>query len=187
MTEYRHLVSGFFVKREEAQIALSKLKDQGIAPDQLGIYDNETAARQPPPEANSNTMLESLVVNGAVGTAIGTGIGVLAEVALVVADVSLFIASPLVAPLVILGWGASLGGVIGAVVGLENTAKKEGKFADLVQEAIMNGQVVLVVQTRNEHETSIAQGIIKDAVGDFKDVRSTPGMLDVAKAQSLGH
>jgi hypothetical protein len=93
-------------------------------------------------------------------------------VALVIANVSLFIASPLVAPLAMLGWGASLGGVIGAVVGSESVDKKDGKFADLVQDAIMNGQVVLVVQTRSEQETAIAQEVIKEAVGDFEDVRA---------------
>jgi hypothetical protein len=59
MTEYKHHVSGFFVKREEAQIALSKLIDRGLPPDQLRIYDNETAAREPAPQANSNTALKT--------------------------------------------------------------------------------------------------------------------------------
>jgi hypothetical protein len=124
MTEYRHHVSGFFVKREEAQMAFTKLTDRGIPSDQLRIYDNETAAREPSPDANSNTQLKSIIVDSAVGAAVGTGIGVLAEVALVVANVSLFIASPLVAPLAMLGWGASLGGLIGAVMGSETTDKK---------------------------------------------------------------
>jgi hypothetical protein len=173
MAEYKHYVSGFFAKREDAQIALSKLSERGIPPDQLRIYDNETAAREPVPEANSNTALKSLIVDGAVGAAVGTGIGALAEVALVVANVSLFLASPLLAPLAMLGWGASLGGVIGAVIGSESTDKKDGKFADLVQDAIMNGQVVLFAQTRNEQETAIAQDVIQLAAGDAKDVRSS--------------
>ena len=54
MTEYRHHVSGFFVKREEAQIALTKLNSQGIPLDRLGIYDNETAIRKPAPDANAS-------------------------------------------------------------------------------------------------------------------------------------
>ena len=169
MVEYRHYVSGFFVKRDEAQIVFSKLIERGLSADQVRIYNNETAAREPPPGANSNTMLKSLMVDGAVGAAVGTGIGVLAEVALVVANVSLFIASPLLAPLAMLGWGASLGGVIGAVVGAESTEKKDGKFADLVQDAIMNGQVVLVAQTRSEQETAVARELIRESVGDFKD------------------
>jgi hypothetical protein len=34
----------------------------------------------------------------------------------------------------------------------------------------MNGQVVLVAQTHSEHETTIAQNVIKEAVGGFEDV-----------------
>ncbi len=171
MYEYTHHVSGFFVKREEAQMAFYKLNARGIPLDQLKIYDNEKASREPAADANSNTLLENMVVDGAVGAAVGTGVGVLAEVALVVANVSLFIASPLVAPLAMLGWGASLGGLIGAAVGSESTEKKDGKLSDLVQDAIMNGQVVLVVKTHSEQETDIAQEVIKEAVGDFTDVR----------------
>jgi hypothetical protein len=172
MSEYKHHVSGFFVNRAEAHIAFSKLVDQGIPTGQLRIYDNETAAREPAPEANSNTALKGMIVDGAVGVAVGTGIGALAELALVIANVSLFIASPLLAPLVMLGWGASLGGVVGAVIGAESTEKKDGKFADLVQDAIMHGQVVLVAQTSSEQETIVVQRVIKESVGDFKDVRA---------------
>ena len=99
MIEYRHHVSGFFVKRDEAQIAFSKLVERGLPPEQLRIYDNETAAREPASAANSNAVLKNLIVDGAAGAAVGTGIGALAEVALVAANVSLFIASPLMAPL----------------------------------------------------------------------------------------
>jgi hypothetical protein len=172
MTEYRHHVSGFFVKLEDAQRAFSKLTERGIPADQLTIYDNQTAAREPAADAKSNNLLKNMIVDGAVGATVGTGVGVLAEVALVVANVSLFIASPLLAPLVMLGWGASLGGVVGAVVGSESTDKKDGKLADLVQDAITNGQVVLVAQTRSEQETATVQDVIKEAVGPFKDVRT---------------
>jgi sorbitol-specific phosphotransferase system component IIBC len=117
-------------------------------------------------------MLKALIVDGVMGAVVGTGIGVLAEIGLMVANVSLFIASPLLAPLAMLGWGASPGGVIGAVIGSESIGKTDGKFADLVHDAIMNGQVVLVVRTFTEAETAIAQEVIKESVGAFNDVRS---------------
>jgi hypothetical protein len=172
MTGYTHYVSGIFVKGEGAQIALSKLNNRGIPNGQLSIYDNSTDANQRSPGINSNGVLKDMIVDGAVGAAVGTGIGVLAEVALAVADVSLFIASPLLAPLAMLGWGASLGGVVGAVVGSERTAKTDGTLADLVHDAVMNGQVILVAKTLNEAETSIAQDVIKESVGEFNDLGS---------------
>lgn len=172
MTDYRHHVSGFFVKREEANIAYCKLIDRGLLPEQLGIYDNQTAATEPASAANSNATLKKLIVDGAIGAAIGTGLGILAELGLVAANVTLFIASPLLAPLALLGWGASLGGVVGAVIGSESSNRSDGKFADMVQDAIMHGQVVLVAHTFNEKDTVVAQEVIKESVGDFNDMRA---------------
>jgi hypothetical protein len=172
MTGYTHHVSGFYIKQEEAQIALSKLNARGIPEGQLSIYDNVTEANERSPGTDSNAMLKALIVDGVMGAAVGTGIGVLAEIGLMVANVSLFIASPLLAPLAMLGWGASLGGVVGAVIGSESIGKTDGKFADLVHDAIMNGQVVLVAKTLTEAETAIAQQVIKESVGAFNDVRS---------------
>ena len=133
MTEYRHPIAGFFVKREEAQTAYSKLIDRGLLPEQLGIYDKQTAAREPTADANSNATLKNLIVDGAVGAAIGSG----------------------------------LGGVIGAAIGSESCKRTEGQFADMVQDAIMNDQAVLVAQTFNEKDATIAQEVIKESVGHF--------------------
>jgi hypothetical protein len=172
MTGYTHHVSGFFVKRVEAQIAFSKLNARGIPNGQLTIYDNLVETNERSTETDSNATLKALIVDGVIGAIVGTGIGVLAEIGLLVANVSLFIASPLLVPLAMLGWGASVGSVVGAAIGSESIGKPDGKFADLVHDAIMNGQVVLVVKTLTEAETAIAQEVIKESVGAFKDVRS---------------
>ena len=118
-------------------------------------------------------MLTNVLVDGAVGTAVGTGIGALAQLAIVAANVSLFVASSLIAPLVMLGWGASLGSFVGAAAGAgKDVEPKNGWLSDLVRDAIANGQVVLVVETRTAEETTIAREIIGAAVGEFKDVAS---------------
>ena len=104
--------------------------------------------------------------DGAIGTAVGTGVGVLTQLALVAANVSLFVASPLIAPLALLGWGASLGGFIGAAAGV---GEQKGPFGDLVRDAISAGQVVLLAETRTEQEASLARQVIEAAVGDYSD------------------
>ena len=89
----------------------------------------------------------------------------LGQVALVAANVSLFVASPLIAPLAMLGWGAALGGVVGAVVGAEKSDDRtDGKFSDLVLDAIRSGHVVLIVHTLSGEETSLVREIIGDSV-----------------------
>lgn len=167
MDEYHHHVSGFFAHREEAESAISRLVERGLAREGLLLFDADSAPPAPAPQADSNEVLKDVLVDGAIGTAVGTGLGALAQLALVAANVSLFIASPLIAPLAMLGWGASLGGFIGAAAGAEN---KEGQFSELVRDAISSGQVVLVAKTRTEQETLIAREVIQAAVGEFKDI-----------------
>lgn len=171
MDEYRHHVSGFFARHEEAESVFSKLVERGLPRERLQIYAaDSTASPAPAPQTESNEVLKDMVVDGAIGTAVGTGIGALGSVALAVANVSLFIASPLLAPLVMLGWGASLGGLVGAAAGASaGPEKKEGWLSDLVGDAIASGQVVLVAETRTEQETAIAREVVQASVGDSKD------------------
>jgi hypothetical protein len=177
MDAYLHHVSGFFSSREEAEIISAKLAGRGLPPERLRIFaGHATSAAESP--ADSNDALKDVVVDGTIGAAVGAGVGALAQVALTAANVSLFIASPLIAPLVMLGWGVSLGGLVGASVGASSDAApsdpkhkhKDGWFADLISDAVSNGQAVLVAETRTEEETLLARRIIRASVGDYKDV-----------------
>jgi len=72
-------------------------------------------------------------------------------------DAWLFLASPVLGALYLVGWGASLGGLAGVVVGAE---RSKGDVSSLVKDALANGQVVLVVHARTEAETAMAQQIV---------------------------
>jgi hypothetical protein len=173
MDKYRHHVSGFFTQRKEAEKAFSKLVERGLPREHLQIFGTEpvptTSASQ---QARSEGVLKDVLVDGAIGTAVGAGLGALVEVALVATSVSLFVASPLIAPLMLLGWGASVGGLIGVSEGaVTHGAKKKGWLSDLVRDAISSGQFVLVAETRTEQETVTAREVIKASVGDCTDVR----------------
>jgi len=174
MDTYRHHVSGFFAHREQAESASSRLVERGLPRNRLQIFDATQAPPAPTPLAVSDNVLKDVIVDGAIGAAVGTGIGALAELALVVANVSLFVASPLIAPRVMLGWGASLGCLVGASAGAApgGAEHKDGWFGDLVRDAISNGQVVLVVETLTEGETLVAREIVRTSVGDYTDVNA---------------
>lgn len=98
MAPYQHHVSGFFVTRQDAEIAQAKLLARGLPPESLSIHENSNTSETPEPNANSNVALKGLLVDGAIGTAVGTGLGALGELALIAANVTLFVASPLRAP-----------------------------------------------------------------------------------------
>jgi hypothetical protein len=185
MNEYRHHVSGFFAVCDEARLTLYKMVERGIPAERLRIYETDLTPSAPVPKEDSNAVLKDVVVDGAIGTAVGTGLGALAEVALVAANVSLFIASPLIAPLAMLGWGAAIGGVIGATAGATKAPEpgtptqteaeagaeaRDGWLSELVRDAIANGQIVLVADTRTPQETATAKAVIEASVGGAQDV-----------------
>lgn len=169
MNKYPHYVTGFFAHRDDAERTLSVLIEQGLSREQINIYS--PTASSPEQEEKSDSVLQNILVDGAVGTAVGTGVGALGSVALAASSVTLFIASPVVAPLMLVGWGASIGGLIGASVGAEESEdnKKEGWLADLIGDAIANGHVALVVETQNEEETLKARKIVQASVDEYKE------------------
>ena len=169
MDEYRHYVSGFFVQRDEAVNTLARLVDAGLPRARLKMYEKDSPLPATAQQAGSKEVLKDVLVDSAIGTVVGTGVGVLGELALVAANVSLFVASPLVAPLMLMGWGASVGGLIGAARG---AADKSGGFAELVGDAVSNGQFVLVAETITEQETAVVREIIQDSVGVYKDTNA---------------
>lgn len=170
MDDYRHHVSGFFAHRDQAELALSRLVEQGLPRERLQLFEKSdlpSPGSAPAREAGSKEVLKDVLVDGAIGTAVGTGVGALAQLALVAANVSLFVASPLIAPLAMLGWGATLGGFIGAAAG---AGTKEKTFSALVRDAISSGHFVLVAATRTEQETASAREVIQTLVGEYNDV-----------------
>ncbi len=167
MNKYRHHVSGFFANRAEAESALSRLVERGLPRARLQLFDTGSAPPATAHHAGSKEVLRDVLTDGAVGVVAGTALGALAELALVAANVSLFIASPLIAPLAMLGWGASLGGFVGAAAGAGN---KEGRFEALVLDAISTGQVVLVAETTTFQETAITQEVMQVSVNNYRDV-----------------
>ncbi len=171
MRQYHHQISGFFSHRDQAETAYADLLKQGITAAQLTLRDTDAT---PPATASlagnqsSNDVLRAVLISTAIGVAIGSAAGVVVEFALMAANINLFVASPLIAPLVLIGWGASIGGFIGAAMG---AMKKNRPLTQRVQEAILTGQIVLVVDTHNRQQTATAKTVMDTAVGGYKNVR----------------
>ena len=166
MNHYVHFVTGFFEHSAEAEDVFTKLIAQGIPSNRVMTYAAHTPAPPHNSTEGSNEILTEVLVDGAIGTVAGTGIGALIEVALIASNVTLFVASPLIAPLVLLGWGASMGGLVGATIGAAENTKS---LSALIEDAIKSGQIVIVAETRTAEETNIAQGIVKGSIGDYQD------------------
>jgi hypothetical protein len=169
MENYRHHLSGFFEHRDIAQKAVDQLLAQGLPTERVHLFDS-LASLEHRPTDTSNQVLKDMLVDGTIGTVAGTAVGGLVQVALVANNVTLFVASPLIAPLVLLGWGASLGGLVGATIGAAANAKP---LSALVEDAINSGQIVVVAETRSEEETQRAKAIFQEAIGDYQDIKTS--------------
>jgi len=173
MKSQNHIVSGIYASRAEAEKARSQLLERGLPRRQVKVVERARADDSNARIADDDEVLKEVLVDGTVGTLVGTGLGALGQMALVAANVTLFVASPLVAPLAMLGWGAVLGGLLGAAAGAnEGAAKHEGKFADLVHYAIRSGHVTLIAETLTTEERKLAVDVIGDSLAGRDEHRA---------------
>jgi len=152
-----HRVVGVYDTLAEADSSRTQLLAHGLLAAQLMTLRPGFAGAGAEGLADSDDVLKELARDGAIGTAAGTLVGAAGTVAIAAASVSLFIASPVVATLFMLGWGASLGGLVGAVVGAKT---RTGDASDLVKDALASGHVVLVAHTSSEAQTARAREIV---------------------------
>lgn len=150
-----HTVSAVYPSREEAAGVRQILMERGIAAGEIRIFQE---APSQPAEEVSDDVLKDVLVDGSIGTVVGTGVGALGTLAIVASGITLFVASPVVAPLAMLGWFAGIGGIVGAAVG---AGRKEGRFSELVKDAVKAGNTVLLVRTHNLADQTLARNIVE--------------------------
>lgn len=150
-----HTVSAVYPSREEAEGVRQVLLERGIAAGEVRIFQE---APSQPAEEVSDDVLKDVLVDGSIGTVVGTGVGALGTLAIVASGITLFVASPVVAPLAMLGWFAGIGGIVGAAVG---AGRKEGRFSELVTDAIKAGNTVLLVRTHCATDQELARNIVE--------------------------
>lgn len=164
-----HTVSAIYPSLAEAEGVRQQLVERGFETSEVRIVAEASDSPLWPDgdETGRDEVLKTVLVDGAIGTAVGTGVGAVGTVALAAASVTLFVASPVVAPLAMLGWFAGLGGVVGAAVGAnrsKNADGREGRFSELVMDAIEAGNTALIVRTHDATERGMAKRIITDSL-----------------------
>jgi len=165
-----HKVAALYSNVDEAERVRQHLINGGIAAGEVAVLKDLPL---PPDMGGNDEVLKDMLVDGAIGTAVGTGVGAIGTAMLWAASVTLFVASPVVAPLAMLGWFASVGGIAGAVAGAasqEAKKGKEGKFSELVMDAIQSGNVVLVVYTHGDTDRALAKSIIGQSLAGYSRV-----------------
>ncbi len=153
MTE--QVMAGIYASRPEAERVCRHLQEGGLPSQQMEVVARVRADDFNPQLMDADRVLKDVLVDGIVGTVFGTGIGAIGEAVLVLANVTLFTASPLIAPLAMVGWGAALGGLMGAAMGA-NGVNKKGRLSEIILYAIRRGHVTLIAHVRNEQEKLLA-------------------------------
>ena len=110
-SSYHHRITGVYARIDDAEQTLQRLVDAGLPRQRLNLLQPEYVTHDSI-EPGSDRVLKDVLVDGAVGTAVGTGLGALTAAVMAAANVTLFVAAPVLAPLALLGWGASIGGVV---------------------------------------------------------------------------
>lgn len=159
MNHCLHRVVGLYPSLAEAHQVRDLMVARGLAPAQLRVLTGGATGTGPGADAtaDSDDVRRDLLRDGAIGTAVGTAAGAGVSIALAAANLTLFIASPVLGALYLVGWGASLGGLVGAMVGAE---RSRGDVSSLIRDALDKGRFVLVVHAHTEAETSLAQQVV---------------------------
>ena len=165
--ETLHRVVGLYQSRAAALSARDDLLSNGFAPRQLHLLAPGEGGLGVDAAADSDDVLKGLLRDGAIGTAVGTATGAGVSIAMAAVNLTLFIASPVLGPLALLGWGASLGGLVGAVVGSE---RSQGDVSSLIKDALASDQFVLVAHAATEAQTSQAQRSFTRSMADPEPV-----------------
>lgn len=160
MSSYLHRIYGIYSNQNEAERVMEQLVQSGFKREQLELIDKQSIRKEIAPD--SDEVRDEMLSDGAIGTLVGAGVGALGEAVIAAVNISLFVASPVVATLVMMGWGASIGALIGVGVGAGTENTKH--FSDLVRDAVSQGHAVLIAYANTEKQTTAAQDVIANSV-----------------------
>ena len=163
MENYLHRIVGIYATRTSAEAARDHLLHEGFPPSQVRILSPGDGVNNTETVSDSDDVLKDILRDGAIGTAAGSALAAAGSIALAAANLTLFVASPLLGAIYLIGWGASVGGLVGAVVGAD---RSDGDVSSLVRNALADGQVVLYIQAATEDQTTLARRITGQSMSD---------------------
>jgi hypothetical protein len=133
--------------------ALEDVRVIGLAPDATNIDQ----AIAPETEAIRDSVARDTAAGGAAGIPAGAAT---AGMAAAMAP-ALFVSAPVVSALIVLGYGAMIGGVAGAIRGLR---LRESLLAGLVKDALKAGCYVLIVHAFSKAAQQRAEAVIGETL-----------------------
>ncbi len=163
MRRYAHKVVAIYPDTAAAEAALMALGDARLGDTEVVQLmpgaTNIDRAIQPEPDTSRDTMKRETVTGGAAGTATGALIAGVTEVL----APALFVSAPVVGPLIVLGYGALIGGIAGAVRGLR---LREDVLKGLVRNALKAGYPVVIIHAASDEAQRKAKAVVGNTLAE---------------------
>ena len=154
-------VTGLFYNYVRANATVDALLRQGYQQKDVSLIMSEaTRAKEFGHEENGNKALEGAGVGASVGGTVGAVVAAIAAVGttLAIPGLGLFIAGPIAAGLAGAGAGGAVGGLVGGLVGAGIPKSR----AELYEEGLKKGGIVVGVQTLNDEEADRVEKLLDE-------------------------
>lgn len=153
-------IAGIFRDPHQAHMAIAALLDRGFSNNDISmIMSDRTQKRHFINKDYVTEMAKGGATGGAAGVVLGGLIaGLTAIGSLTVPGLGLLATGPIVAMLSGAGAGAAVGGLGGALIKASVSAANAKRY----EEEINNGNIVLIVHTKNGEEILAANEVLKD-------------------------
>lgn len=166
--QYPHKIAAVYPDGTAAQEALQALDDARLDNIEVTSLNQGKAGVSHAIEPETEETANRIVLDAVYGTAAGGAAGAVTAGAIAAVLPSLFVSAPVVAPLIVLGYGATIGGTAGAVLGLK---PRENMLAGLVKDSLKSGFHVVIVHAANPEARQRAEAVIARTMAE-KTARS---------------
>ena len=154
---YPHKIAAVYPDGATAEEALQALDAAGLDNIEVTSLEPGEAGVSHAIEPETDETANRIVLDTVYGSAAGGAAGAVTAGAIAAVLPSLFVSAPVVAPLILLGYGATIGGTAGAILGLK---PRETFLAGLVKDALKSGFHVVIVHAANNEARQRAETLI---------------------------
>jgi hypothetical protein len=144
---YPYKAAAVYADAAGAEAAVEALEASDLDDIKVFHLDSGTSDPDEAIEPETQSTRDRLVKETAAGGVAGTGAGAVAAGAAALVTPALFVSAPVVGPLIVLGYGAMIGGTVGAVHGLK---LRENLLAGLVKDTLKAGYHVVLIHAPSE-------------------------------------
>jgi hypothetical protein len=160
---YTHTTAAVYADADSAESAARALKAAQSDEIQLSILTPDSEDIEKAIEPETEATRDTVVRDSAIGGVAGTGAGAAVAGAATVVAPTLFVSSPVIGPLMALGYGAMIGGTVGAVRGLK---LRHSELAGLVRDALKDGCCVVLVHAVDDAAMKRVEQIIDKSMAE---------------------